>query len=326
MRIALDAMGGDHAPREVVKGAVMAARDREGEIVLVGKRDVIQSELENYRLRDSNLSIVNASEVVESEEQPARAVRQKRDSSIVVGINLLKRNEVSAFVSAGNSGAVMAAALLTLGAIEGVERPAISFLLSTPWHAVLLLDVGANADCKPSFLVQFAQMGSVYMERVFGVAHPRVGLLCNGAEENKGNLLVRESHQQLKNTRLRFIGNVEGNDIAHGVADVVVTDGFTGNVVLKSGEGLGEMVARSLKRTAVGKPHLKIAALIAERALSSSIKNLDYTEHGGAPLLGVNGNVIIAHGRSNAKAIRSAISIASQAEAQGVLEAMRQGI
>jgi glycerol-3-phosphate acyltransferase PlsX len=206
MRIAVDAMGGEHAPHEVVRGAMKACHDHCGEIVLVGKESTLRSELANYNLRDLQLSIVDANEVVEFHEHPTQAVRNKRDSSIVVGMNLLKRGDVAAFVSAGNSGAVMAAALLTLGSIEGIERPALGCLFSAPEHPVLLLDVGANADCKPGFLVQFAQMGSVYMERVFAVKRPRIGLLSNGEEENKGNQLVRESHVLLKKTSLNFWG------------------------------------------------------------------------------------------------------------------------
>jgi len=326
MRIAVDAMGGEHAPHEVVRGAMKACHDHCGEIVLVGKESTLRSELANYNLRDLQLSIADANEVVELHEHPTQAVRNKRDSSIVVGMNLLKRGDVAAFVSAGNSGAVMAAALLTLGSIEGIERPALGCLFSAPEHPVLLLDVGANADCKPGFLVQFAQMGSVYMERVFAVERPRIGLLSNGEEENKGNQLVRESHVLLKETSLNFIGNVEGNDVVTGKADVVVTDGFTGNVMIKEGEGLGELVLHSLQRTLVARPRLKIAAFFFGAALRHAIKGLDYSEHGGAPLLGVNGNVIIAHGRSNAKAIRNAIFMAKQEAEQGVLEAMRQGI
>lgn len=326
MRIAVDAMGGDHAPQEVVRGAVKACREHWAEIVLVGKESALRAELAKYRPRDWKLSIVDAKEVVEFHEHPTQAVRNKQDSSIVVGMNLLKRGDVSAFVSAGNSGAVMAAALLILGSLEGIERPALGFLFSAPEHPVLLLDVGANADCKPVFLVQFAQMGSVYMERVFAVERPRIGLLSNGEEENKGNQLVRESHKLLKNTRLNFIGNVEGNDVVTGKADVVVTDGFTGNVMIKEGEGLGELVLHSLQRTLAGRPRLKIATFLFGSALRNAIKGLDYSEHGGAPLLGVNGNVIIAHGRSDAKAIRNAIFMAKQTVERGVLEAMRQGI
>jgi glycerol-3-phosphate acyltransferase PlsX len=319
-------MGGERAPQAVVRGAVEACRHHFGEIVLVGKEGTIRAELAKHHLKDLPISIVNASEVVEPYEHPTQSVRQKPDSSIVVGMHLLKKGEVSAFVSAGNSGAVMAAALLILGRIEGVERPALSHFYSTPWHSVLLLDVGANADCKPSFLVQFAQMGCVYMEKVFGVERPRVGLLSSGEEEGKGNQLVRESHKLLKSTGLNFVGNVEGNNIANGMADVIVTDGFTGNIMLKTGEGLGEMVLRSLKQAPAKRPYLKISALFLGPALRAVLSGLDYAEHGGATLLGVNGNVVIAHGRSDARAIKSAIFIAKQAAERGALEAMRLGI
>lgn len=320
MRIALDAMGGENAPREVVRGAVAAARDLGVEVVLVGKRSAIAAELKDHR---SDLSIVDASEVVEFEDHPAQAVREKQDSSIVVGINLLKNGNASAFVSAGNSGAVMAAATLTLKRIEGIERPALGFLFVLPWHSVLLIDLGANADCKPSQLVQFAQMGSVYMERIFGLTRPRIGLLSNGVEENKGNLLVRETHQLLKDTGLNFVGNVEGNDIPRSVADVIVTDGFTGNVVLKTGEGIGEMVIQSLRQELA---RLPLFRMIVERSIRTAIQALDYAEHGGVPLLGVNGNVIIAHGNSEAKAIKSAVFMAKRAVEQGVVDAIKKGI
>ena len=313
-------MGGENAPREVVRGAVAAAREQGVEVLLVGKRSAIAAELEKHR---SDLDIVDASEVVEFEDHPAHAVREKQDSSIVVGINLLKRGDASAFVSAGNTGAVMAAATLTLKRIKGIERPALGFLFVLPWHTVLLIDVGANADCKPSQLVQFAQMGSVYMERVFGLARPRIGLLSNGEEESKGNLLVRQAHQLLKATGLNFVGNVEGNDIPRSIADVIVTDGFTGNVVLKTGEGTGEMVIQSLRKELARLPLLRI---VVERIIRSAIQALDYAEHGGVPLLGVNGNVIIAHGHSEAKAIKNAVFIAKRAVEQGVVEAIKTGI
>ncbi len=326
MRIGVDAMGGENAPREVVKGALEAARKRGGEMVLVGRRGEVEEVLADYRLSGLSISIVNADEVVGFDEHPAQAVRHKRNSSIVVGMKLLKEGEVSAFVSAGNSGAVMAAALLILGSIPGVERPALGYLFTTPWHTLLLLDVGANADCKPSFLVQFAQMGSVYMERVFGIPQPRVGLLSIGGEESKGNQLIRESHELLKGTSLNFVGNVEGNDMPKGVVDVLVTDGFTGNVVLKAGEGLGEMVIYSLNQAIARRPYLRVVSFVLQQTFRSAIRSLDYAEHGGVPLLGVNGNVIIAHGRSDARAIKNAIVIAKQAAEQRAVEAIRMGI
>jgi len=320
MRIALDAMGGENAPQEVVRGALAAAQEQAVEVVLVGKRSAIEQELEKHR---ANLPIVDASEVVGFDEHPVHAVRDKQDSSIVVGINLLKKGDASAFVSAGNTGAVMAASTFALKRIEGIERPALGFLFILPWHSVLLIDIGANADCKPSQLVQFAQMGSIYMERIYGLERPRIGLVSNGEEEIKGNLLVRETHQLLKNTNLNFIGNVEGNDISHNVADVFVTDGFTGNVLLKTGEGIGEMVVLSLHQALARVPLLR---MIVQRSIRGAIHALDYAEHGGVPLLGVNGNVIIAHGHSEAKAIKSAIFIAKKAVEQDVVQAITTGL
>ena len=323
MRIALDAMGGEHSPQEAVRGAVAAARERGVEVVLVGQRDKIEAELEKH---SCDLAIVDASEVIDSSDYPIEAVRRKRDSSIVVGVNLVKKGEADAFVSAGSTGAVMAAATLFLKRIKGIERPALGFLFVLPWHSVLLIDVGANADCKPSQLLQFAQMGSVYMEKVFGVERPRIGLLSIGEEETKGNQLVRETHGLLKNSGLNFVGNVEGTDISRSTTDVIVTDGFTGNVLLKTGEGLGEMIVQSLKQAIMQRPHLKVIALMLKHSLRNAIQSLDYSEHGGVPLLGVNGNVIIAHGHSEAKAIKNAVLIAKRAVEQDVVESIKTGI
>ncbi len=323
MRIALDAMGGEHAPSEVVKGGVAAAREQGVEVVLVGQRSALEAELKDQRF---HLPIVDASEVVGFKDAPVRAVRRKQDSSIVVGTNLLKAGDVSAFVSAGNSGAVVTAAILTLGNIEGVERPALGFLFAPPWPTVLLLDVGANPDCKPRHLVQFAQMGSVYMERLFGIQRPRIGLLSNGEEETKGNLLVRETHQLLKNTDLNFVGNVEGEDIVGGIVDVVVTDGFTGNAVLKASEGLGVFVYQTLRQTLNSRPDFRVVAFFLEPALRAFARRLDYREYGGVPLLGVKGNVIMAHGRSDASAIKNAIFSAKRAAEQELVAAMQKGI
>ena len=323
MKIALDAMGGERAPQETVLGAVCAAREQGVEVILVGNRSIIEAELQKYRFE---LPIADASEVIGLGDNPLEAARHKKDSSIVVGVNLVKRGEAAAFVSAGNTGAVMAAATFNLKRIEGIERPALGILIVLPWHSLLLLDVGANPDCKPSHLVQFAQMGSIYMQKIFGLENPKVGLLSNGEEEIKGNLLVREAHKLLRDSNLNFVGNVEGNDIPRDTADVMVTDGFTGNVVLKTGEGIGEMVVQSLRQAIVEKPHIKIIGFLLKRTLRGAIQTLDYAEHGGAPLLGVNGNVIIAHGRSEAKAIKNAVFIARKSVEQGVVEAIKAGI
>lgn len=326
MKIALDAMGGDHAPAEVVKGAMESAREHGIEVVLVGQQEAIKAKLASYDQQSLNLNIVNASQVVEMGDHPAMAIRQKRESSIVVGMNLLKEGKVSAFVSAGNSGAVMAAALLILGGVKEVERPAIGTVFPTSSGKAFLLDVGANVDCKPVHLVQFAHMGSLYMERVFGIERPRIALLSNGEEETKGNQLVREAYKLLKMSNLNFIGNIEGKDIPKGVADVVVCDGFTGNVVVKVTEGLSEMLFDSLRQALTRQLHFKVAASILRPAFSDVRKRLDYTEYGGAPLLGVNGTVIIAHGRSDAKAIKNALRVAKQAVEQDVLGALKSKV
>ena len=323
MRIALDAMGGEYSPAAEVEGAVVAAKAHAIEIVLVGKKEAIEAELKKHRY---DLPIVEASQVIEMTDHPSEVMRDKRDSSISVGMKMLKNKEVDAFVSAGNTGAVTTAATLILGRIEGIERPALSILVSLPSNPILLLDVGANANCKPDYLVQFAQMGSVYMEKIFGVEKPRVGLLSNGEEDTKGNSLVCEAHKLLRTTKLNFVGNIEGNNLPSNSTDVVVTDGFTGNILIKVGEGIGEVIVQAVKQALASRPYLKVVALILKPALRSAFNSVDYSEYGGAPLLGVNGNVIIAHGRSNAKAISSALFIAKRAVEQDIVSAIRKGI
>ena len=323
MRIALDAMGGEYSPAAEVEGAVAAAKAHAIEIVLVGKKEAIEAEFRKHRYE---LPIVEASQVIEMTDHPSEVMRDKRDSSVAVGMKLLKNKEVAAFVSAGNTGAVMTAATLILGRIEGIERPALSVLVSFPSNSVLLLDVGANANCKPDYLVQFAQMGSVYMTRIFGIEKPRVGLLSNGEEDTKGNSLVCEAHKLLRTTKLNFVGNIEGHDLPSNSTDVLVTDGFTGNVLIKVGEGVGEIIVQSVKQAIASSPFLKVVALIFKPALRSAFNSVDYSEYGGAPLLGVNGNVIIAHGRSDAKAIKSALFIAKRAVEQDIVSEIRKGI
>jgi glycerol-3-phosphate acyltransferase PlsX len=323
MRIALDAMGGEHSPAAEVEGAVAAAKAHAIEVVLVGKKEAVEAELKKHRY---DLPVVEASQVIEMTDHPSEVMRDKRDSSIAVGMKLLKNKGVDAFVSAGNTGAVMTAATLILGRIEGIERPALSILVAFPSNSVLLLDVGANANCKPDYLVQFAQMGSVYMAKIFGIENPRVGLLSNGEEDTKGNSLVCEAHKMLRATKLNFVGNIEGHDLPSNSTDVLVTDGFTGNVLIKVGEGVGEIIVQSVKQAIASRPYLKAVALILKPALRSAFNSVDYSEYGGAPLLGVNGNVIIAHGRSNAKAIKSALFIAKRAVEQDIVSAIRKGI
>jgi len=322
----LDAMGGDHAPQVTVEGGVLAAQELGLEVVLVGREEAIRRELAKYETGGLSLSVVHASQVIEMEDKPATAVKAKKDSSMVVGMDLVKRGEAQAFVSAGNSGGVMVAALFHLGRIKGIQRPALCAIFVSREAPLCILDVGANTDCKPLYLLQFAIMGSVYMERVLGVEKPRVGIISTGEEEGKGNQLVLDTYPLLKESGLNFIGNVEGKDVFSGLADVVVTDGFTGNVMVKLTEGaagfLGEVIEEEIKRS----PLTALGGLLAKPAFSRMKKRLDYSEYGGAPLLGVNGVVIVGHGRSNAKAVKNALRMAKRTVEGGMIEAIKEEI
>jgi glycerol-3-phosphate acyltransferase PlsX len=326
MRIALDAMGGDRAPEVIVEGAVQAARDLDMEILLVGRPEAIEPELARYNIAGFRLPIIPANQVVEMDDHPATAVRAKPDASMVVGIRLVKEGEARAFVSAGNSGGVLAASLFELGRIQGVRRPA----LATVWPArhghSFLLDIGANTDCRPEYLLQFALMGSVYAQKVMGIEAPRVGIVSNGEEEGKGNILVQDTTTLLKDSPLNFIGNVEGKDIFRDLADVVVTDGFTGNVIIKTSEGVALVLMEVLREEIRKRPPAMLGALLARPALRAVARMLDYREYGGAILLGVDGVVIVGHGRSDARAIVSAIRVASQAVEGEVVSTIRTGL
>jgi phosphate acyltransferase len=326
MIIAVDAVGGDFAPNEVIKGAIQAAEEYDINIALVGKKSLIHLTAAR-KLKDSRINIVDASQVIEADEHPMKAVLGKPDSSIVVGINMLKENKAQAFVSAGNTGALFGAAFLKLGIQEGIERPAICAILDiTETTPVVLLDAGANADCKPHYLVQFAEMGDIFARKVIGIESPRIGLLSNGAEETKGNRLVVESHELLKAAKLNFIGNIEANDIPKGKADVIVTDGFTGNIVLKTFEGLGEAVQnfKQLWRGVYKAYHVHGATLLNSVGLDSWARKLDFREYGGACILGIKGNVIKAHGRSHAHAIKNAINLARQTAESNIFATMKK--
>jgi len=326
MIIAVDAAGGEYAPREIIKGAVKAAQDYEVGIALVGRKDILYVQASRY-LRKLDITIIDASQVIQAQESPIEAVTSKPDSSIVVGINLVRDGTASAFVSAGNTGAVLVSALLNLGRIEGIQRPAIGSIINinitTPF---LLIDSGANANCRPDHLVQFAQLGSIYTREVLDVTSPRVALLNNGEEASKGNRLVQQSHDLLKKTSLNFIGNIEGQNISRGMADVVVTDGFTGNIVLKTVEGLGDtfLKLRNVGQVFSNAAHMQSRAMLLDVGLSSLVKRIDYRESGGACLLGVDGDVIIAHGRSQAKAIKNAIGLAKQNVDRGVRQMIKE--
>jgi glycerol-3-phosphate acyltransferase PlsX len=318
MRIALDAMGSDRAPAVEVEGAVGALLDRSDDVrvVLVGDTDRIEAELARFpdAPRD-RLEIHHASEVIEMGEAPATAIRRKRDSSIVVGVNLLKAGEVDAFISAGSTGAVMAASLVTLRTIPGVDRPPVGARIPTSKGTCLAVDVGANVDCKPHQLVQFAQLGSVYAEDMLGIENPRVGLLNIGTEPEKGNEVVVEAYGLLEQTpHLNFIGNVEGREIVSGKCDVLVADGFVGNVMLKFYESVAGLITGMLKR--------ELTEAGIQLDLDRIFRSLDYAGIGGAPLLGVNGVVIICHGGSPPLAIRNAINVAAQSVQRAMVEHM----
>lgn len=328
MKIAVDAMGGDHAPSVVVEGAVQAARELGLEIVLVGQPEVVRRELDKHATAGLAISVQPASQVIEMGEHPSLAVRAKKDSSMVVGMEVIKRGEADGFFTAGNSGGALAAALFHLGRIQGMHRPALSTVYpsQTPQGFCFLLDIGANADCKPEYLLQFAIMGSAYAERVLGVSNPRVAIVSNGEEEGKGNQLVQETVPLLKASSVNFVGNAEGKDVPWGIADVIVTDGFTGNVIIKLSEGVAKMLTDILREELTSRTLSKVGALLAKPAFDTLRRRLDYREYGGAPLLGVDGVVIIGHGRSDARAVRSGIRVAAQMVENRVLDAVKQGM
>lgn len=325
MIISLDAMGGDNAPSATVHGAVWAARDLGVEIQLVGKPEVLAAELAKYPTEGLKLPIIPASEVIEMEDAPAEAVRIKKDASMNVAIQQVKTGLADAFVTAGNSGGGLAAALFGLGRIKGISRPALSTVFPTlSEHGFcFMLDVGANTDVKPEYLCQFGLMGSLYVERVLGIPNPKVGLVSTGEEEGKGSLLVKEAATLMKAAPYNFIGNVEGKDIPAGLADVVVTDGFTGNVMLKLTEGVAKLIMKTIKAEIMARPMAKVGALLAKDAFKSVEKRLDYREFGGGALLGVNGVVIITHGRSDAYTIRNAIRVAKNAVENDIIGAIK---
>lgn len=309
MRIAVDAMGGDFAPRAIVTGAISAARtNREIEIVLVGDEEAIKHELSlHFRTQDLPISIHHASQVIEMEDHPAQALRTKRDSSISVAMELHKKGEVDAVVSAGNTGAVLGAALMKLRKIRGVMRPAIGSILPTGRGRTFLIDVGTNVDSRPQQLLQFGIMGSIFVKKLFGVENPRVGLLNIGEESSKGPEIIQKTYQLFLSAPFNFIGNVEGRNILSEMVDVVVCDGFVGNIILKFAESISSVYTRSL-RTRIGKRlQYKFGAYLLRPAFRRLKKTFDYAEYGGVPLLGVNGVVIIGHGGSPPKAITNAI-------------------
>lgn len=311
MRLIVDAFGGDNAPEQIVKGCVLAVKDIDCEICLVGREDVIKAELAKYDFPQEKISIHHADEVIGGCEVPTTAIREKKNSSLVEGLNLLKNGEGDGFITAGNTGAYLAGAFRYLGRIKGIKRPALTTVMPTADGFCIVLDVGANADCKPEFLHQFAIMGAIYSEHVLGVKNPRVGLINIGAEESKGNELSKAAFNLLKEEKsINFIGNIEARQVPAGDADVIVCDGFTGNVVLKLTEGVAMTFYGMIKKVFMKNIFTKLSAMLVKGGLSEFKKKMDYTEYGGAPLLGIDGVAIKAHGSSNAKAIYSAVKSA----------------
>jgi len=319
MKVAVDAMGGDFGPRVIVEGAIQASQEYQAEVLLVGKEDLIKKEFDSLPHSKAKVAIINASESIGMEEG-LLSIRRKKKSSIRIGTELVKTKEADAFVSTGNTAAVVYISKKVLGALQGVERPALSLLVPTLKGLSLLTDVGANVNCKPQHLVQFAVMGGVFMESVLGLKNPRVALMSVGEEEIKGNDLTKEVHERLVSSSLNFIGNIEGKDIYSGQADVIVSDGFTGNIALKVSEGVVETFFNMARTEIMKNLFAKIGFTLMKRNVKKLYKKIDYAEYGGAHLLGLNGVCIIGHGRSNPNAVKNAVRMAREFVLQRVQE------
>ncbi len=324
-KVVVDAMGGDNAPGEIIRGAMDAIAKRSDiHVILVGQEEVIRRELAGYTYNEEQVEVVNATEVIETAEPPVMAIRKKKDSSIVVGMRLVREKKADAFVSAGSSGAILAGGQLLVGRIKGVERPPLAPLIPTEKGFSLLIDCGANVDARPSHLVQFAKMGSIYMEHVMGVKNPSVRIVNIGAEEEKGNALVKETMPLLKEcSDINFAGSIEAREIPHGQADVVVCEAFVGNVILKLYEGVGAVLFSKIKSGMMSGLRSKIGALLVKPALKDTLKTFDASEYGGAPLLGLNGLVVKTHGSSKAKEVCNSILQCSTFRRQRINEKIR---
>ncbi len=309
IKIAVDAMGGDNAPQEIVKGAVEAVKERKDiHVFLVGQKDAIEHELGKCNYPSGQITVIHAEEVIETAEPPVLAIRKKKKSSIVIGLNMVKQKEADAFVSAGSSGAILVGGQVIVGRIKGIERPPLAPLIPTEQGVSLLIDCGANVDARPSHLVQFAKMGSVYMEHVIGIKNPKVAIVNIGAEEEKGNALVKETFPLLKECKgIHFTGSIEAREIPHGAADVIVCEAFTGNVILKLYEGVGSTFLSVVKKGMTSNLRSKIGALLIKPALKKTLKSFDASAYGGAPLLGLNGLVVKTHGSSKASEVKNSI-------------------
>ncbi len=328
VKVALDAMGGDNAPAEIVKGAVEALNENDKlKVYTVGDENAIKAELAKYTYDASRLEIVHTTEVIETAEPPVMAIRKKKDSSIVKAMNMVKNKECDAFVSAGSSGAILVGGQVIVGRIKGVERPPLAPLIPTKTGFSLLIDCGANVDARPSFLVQFAKMGTIYMENVMGVKNPTVAIVNIGAEEEKGNALVKETFPLLKGCPdINFIGSIEARDIPYGMADIIVCDAFVGNVILKLYEGVGAVLISKVKEGMMSTLRSKIGALLVKPALKSTLKSFDASEYGGAPLLGLNGLVVKTHGSSKSKEIKNTLIQCVTFKEQNINEKIKQVI
>lgn len=307
MKIVVDAMGGDNAPSAIVEGCIQAVNEYDVEIALTGDKDIISAELSKYTYDKHKIEIIPTTEVISNNEHPAMAIRKKKDSSMVKAINLVKDGYGDAVISAGNTGALLTGATLIIGRIKGIHRPALAPIMPGKNGAFMVIDVGANVDCKPENLVQFGVMGTVYFKRVMNIQNPKVALLNNGVEEEKGNDLTKAAHKLLKNAGLNFVGNIEPRDVLSGDIEVVVCDGFAGNTLLKTFEGSAALIFDILKGELMSSAKAKIAGLVLKPVFKNIKKKFDYTEYGGAAFLGVNGAVVKAHGSSNAKAIKNAV-------------------
>lgn len=328
VNVAVDAMGGDNAPIEIIKGAVEAIKaDSRVKVFLVGQSPILTEELKKYTYDAAQLEVVHAEEVIETAEPPVMAIRRKKDSSIVKGMNLVKEGICDAFVSAGSTGAVLVGGQVIVGRIKGIERPPLAPLIPTATGVSLLLDCGANVDARPSHLVQFAKMGSVYMESVMGVKNPKVGILNIGAEEEKGNALVKETFPLLKNCPdINFVGSVEARDVPAGVVDVIVCEAFAGNVALKTLEGVGQLLIAKIKEGMMSTLRSKLGALLVKPALKNTLKSFSTEEYGGAPLLGLKGLVVKTHGSSKAVEIKNSILQCIAFKEQNINEKIKEKI
>lgn len=327
-RVVVDAMGGDYAPEWIIRGAVEAINEgAKAQIILAGKEDVIKKELAKYTYDQSKIEVVNATEEITCHEAPVQAVRSKKDSSLVVGLNMVKNGEADAIISAGSSGAILAGGQLVVGRSKGVKRSPLAPLLPTSKGYSLLIDCGANVDARPEHLLQFAKMGSIYMEHVVGIKNPKVGIVNIGAEEEKGNALVKETFPLLKEEKeLNFIGSVEAREIPHGQADVIVTEAFSGNVILKLYEGVGAVLISKVKEGLMSTLRSKIGALLIKPALKTTLKSFDASEYGGAPLLGLNGLVVKTHGSSKAKEVSNTLIQCVTFKKQKINEKIKESI